>query len=304
MRILLIGAAGQVGTDLLPVLRAQAEVVPTTRSGELAGVPCMPLDVSDAAAVNAAVERVRPDVVVNASAYTAVDRAESEPELADRVNHLAPRAMARACAASGARLVHYSTDYVFDGAASHPYSTDDPTAPSGAYGRTKAAGERAVRAAHPDALILRTAWVYSFHGANFLRTMLRLGAERAELRVVADQVGCPTPSWMIAETTAELLRKPELPSGIEHLVTRGRTSWHGFAEAIFEEASGRELIHRRPRVDPITTADYPTPARRPAWSVLDPTGLERLLDRPLPDWRAALAETFRRAVKAGAQEMR
>jgi dTDP-4-dehydrorhamnose reductase len=241
--------------------------------------------------------------VVNAAAYTAVDRAESEPALADAVNHVGPRAMAEACAAIGARFVHYSTDYVFDGTGDAPYAVDHPTRPASVYGATKAAGERAVRAACPDALVLRTAWVYSFHGHNFLRTMLRLGAEREELRVVADQVGCPTPSWLIAATTARLL-VAAAPPGTHHVVTRGATSWHGFADAIFDEACAHGLLTRRPRVHAITTADYPTPARRPAWSVLDPATTERAIGSALPGWRAALRETFSRGVQANAGQMR
>jgi dTDP-4-dehydrorhamnose reductase len=190
--------------------------------------------------------------------------------------------------------VHYSTDYIFDGRSAEPYREEHPTAPQGAYGASKEAGERAVREAYPDALILRTAWVYALHGSNFLRTMLRLGAERDELRVVADQVGCPTPSWFIADTTARLLAPATGAAGTLHLVTRGRTSWHGFATAIFEEAAQRGLVGRAPRVVPITTSEYPTPAARPAFSVLDPARLEAALGRPVPDWRSALSRTFDR----------
>lgn len=304
MRILLIGAAGQVGTDLLPALAARGEVVATTRSGVLDGMPCLALDVADTAAIGTTIGQVRPDVVVNASAYTAVDRAESEAGLADRVNHLAPAAMASAGRDVGARLVHYSTDYVFDGESDRPYVPGDPTAPRSVYGASKLAGERAVLSIDPSALVLRTAWVYSFHGANFLRTMLRLGSERDELRVVGDQLGCPTPSWLIAEVTADLLGAGDVPRGVQHLVTRGLTSWHGFAEAIFDEAVARGMIPRRPLVHAIGTADYPTPARRPGWSVLDPSGVEETLGRSLPDWRRALAETFSRSVQDRAQDLR
>lgn len=297
MRILLIGAAGQVGSDLLPRLRPLGDVVATTRSGDFPGTECIALDVADADAIRRAIDGTRPDVVVNASAYTAVDRAESEPDLADAVNHVAPRVMADACAGRGARLVHFSTDYVFDGEAGTPYDVDHPVGPTGVYGASKAAGEAAIRAACPDALILRTAWVYSLHGHNFLRTMLRLGAEREELRVVADQVGCPTPSWLIADVTADLLRMVPVPAGTYHLVTRGHTSWHGFAEAIFDEAHRRGWLDRRPQVHAISTSEYPTPARRPAWSVLDTRRIEGLLPAALPHWRDALGATFSLAVK-------
>lgn len=298
MKILLIGASGQLGSDLLPKLRSIGDVVASTRTGVLATGACEALDVTDYDAVRAYVTRWRPDVVVNATAYTAVDRAEAEAERADAVNHLAPRAMAAACAEAGARFVHYSTDYVFDGSASEPYAIDCPVGPVGVYGRSKAAGEQAVRDACPMALILRTAWVYSFHGQSFLRTMLRLAAERDGLRVVSDQVGCPTPSWFIAKTTADLLRLPVTPFGTHHLVTRGATSWHGFAEAIFDEALHHGMLARRPIVHAISTAEYPTPACRPAWSVLDPAALEALIEQPFPEWRSALSETFLRAVEA------
>lgn len=294
MRFLLIGATGQVGTDLRTALAPHGDVVATTRSGMLDQAPCETLDVTDLGRVTAAIRRVAPDVVVNAAAYTAVDRAESEQEAAHRINAEAPAAMAAASREIGARFVHYSTDYVFDGRSSAAYGEDDPTAPQGAYGATKEAGERAVRSAHPDALILRTAWVYALHGSNFLRTMLRLGAEREELRVVADQVGCPTPGWLIAETTARVLASDPSTTGTFHLVTRGRTSWHGFAEAIFAEAARHGLIQKPPRVVPIRTEEYPTPARRPAFSVLDPSRIEALLGSPMPDWRSALATTFER----------
>lgn len=297
MRILLIGAGGQVGSDLLPRLASLGELVATTRSGELQASRCEALDVADPDAVRATITELQPDVVVNATAYTAVDRAESEPDLADAVNRLAPQAMARACTEVGARFVHFSTDYVFDGNATEPYVEDDPVGPTGVYGATKAAGEQAVREACPGALILRTAWVYSMHGHNFLRTMLRLAGERDELRVVADQIGCPTPSWLIADVAAELVARSRPAAGIFHLVTRGRTSWHGFAAAIVDEACRHGLITATPRVTAITTAEYPTPARRPPWSVLDPSRLEAMLGRELSDWRSALAETFSRSIQ-------
>lgn len=294
MRFLVVGAAGQVGTDLRRALSACGEVVPATRSGLIDGVRCEALDVSDLDAIAGTIARVVPDVVVNAAAYTAVDRAESERDVARRINAEAPARLAAASREIGARFVHYSTDYVFDGRASEPYREDHPTAPQGVYGATKEAGERAVREAHPEALILRTAWVYALHGSNFLRTMLRLGADRDELRVVCDQVGCPTPSWLIAETTTRLLATATPAAGTFHAVTRGSTSWHGFAEAIFEEAGQRGLIPGRPRIVPIATAEYPTPAARPAFSVLDPSKIEQAVGGRMPDWRSALTRTFER----------
>src|SRR5690606_7597568 len=192
-----------------------------------------------------------PDVVVNAAAHTAVDRAESEPDAALRVNALGPAALAQGCAATGALLVHYSTDYVFDGSGSRPYREDDATVPLRAYGASKLAGELAIRASGARHAILRTAWVYAAHGRNFLRTMLRLAGERDELRVVADQVGAPTPAAWIAGATAAVVRHGVAQSGTWHLVADGETSWHGFAEAIMAEAHALGLLERMPRVLPI-----------------------------------------------------
>lgn len=294
MNILLIGAGGQVGTELRRTLPALGQVVSTTRSGLPGEEGCRSLDVTDLQAVRELIVDSHPDCVVNASAYTAVDRAESERDLAFRVNAQAPGAMAAACADVGARFVHYSTDYVFAGDGHSPYRSGAAIDPQGAYGASKAAGEAAIRDAGGHGLILRTAWVYALHGQNFLRTMLRLGAERGELRVVADQVGSPTPAWLIADVTTALLTRGAALQGTRHLVARGETSWHGFAEAIFDEACARGLLDRRPRVDAITTADYPTPARRPAYSVLDPEAVEDEAGLRLPAWRDALAETFKR----------
>lgn len=293
MKTLLIGASGQVGYELARQLPA-AGVTATTRSGDapIRGIESLALDIADLQAVRDLILRIGPEVVINASAYTAVDRAESEPEIAFRLNAEAPAAMADACASSGARLVHYSTDYVFDGTACEPYRTDSPTAPLGVYGRSKLAGEQAVLASRADALILRTAWVYATRGHNFLRTMLRLGRERDELRIVDDQVGCPTPAWLIAQVTLQLLGRASVPS-VGHVVARGAVSWFGFAEAIFAEASERGLLPRVPSLLPIPSEAYPTPAERPRYSVLDTGGLAQA-DVGLPEWRTALRETFDR----------
>ena len=293
MRLLLVGANGQVGDALRRSLAPLGEVIATTRSGRLddqAG--CESLDLADLDAIAPLVARVRPDVVVNAAAYTAVDRAEDESELAFRINAQAVERLANACADRDIPLVHYSTDYVFDGRGTRPYRQDDPTAPLGVYGHSKRDGELAIARSGTRHIILRTAWVYGLHGHNFLRTMLRVGAERDELRVVADQYGCPTPAWLIADVTAAILRGGIVESGIRHLVTDGQTTWHGFAEAIFEEASRRGLIARRPRVAAITTADYPTRAERPAYSVLDTGRLRQDYSLDLPDWRDALTRTL------------
>jgi len=293
MRFLLLGANGQVGHELRRSLAPLGEVVATTRFGTLPdGTACETADFDQPGSLAGLVERLAPTVVVNAAAYTAVDKAEDDADAAFRANAEAPGVLARACEARGIPFVHYSTDYVFDGQGTRPYREDDPTAPLGVYGASKLAGEEAVRGAGGDHLILRTAWVYGQYGHNFMRTMLRVGAERNELRVVADQRGTPTPAGLIADVTAELLRRQDAPSGTFHLTPRGETSWHGFAEAIFDEATVRGLMARAPRVVAITTADYPTRARRPSYSWLDVGKLERQLGRSLPDWRDSLHQVL------------
>ena len=299
MKLLVLGGNRQVGHELRRSLAPLGEVVVTTRSGDIADGACERIDLAELEAIEPLLDRVRPDAVVNATAYTAVDRAEDDVEAAFRANAEAPGQLARVCAVRGISLVHYSTDYVFDGSATRPYREGDPTSPLGVYGASKLAGEDAIRASGARHLILRTAWVYGLHGHNFLRTMLRVGAERDELRVVADQRGCPTPAWLIADVTATVLRNGIANSGIRHLVAAGETTWHGFAEAIFEEATSRGLLVRRPNVTPITTLEYPTPARRPAYSVLDTGALRDDYDVRLPDWRLALSETLDRARAAG-----
>jgi dTDP-4-dehydrorhamnose reductase len=225
-----------------------------------------------------------------------VDRAEQEEALATRVNGEAVGVIGRWAAAHDALVVHYSTDYVFDGFASAPYPVDAPTAPLGAYGRSKLAGEEALRTSGAAHFIFRTAWVYAPHGHNFLRTMLRVGAEREELRVVADQLGAPTSTTLIVAGTlaaldawlgADAARRRVL-EGTHHLVASGHTSWHGFATAIFDGAYRRGLIAHAPRVAAIATADYPTPAQRPAWSVLDNTGFRQCFGYALHDWQTGL----------------
>ncbi len=289
MRILLFGANGQVGHELRRSLAPLGDVVAVTRSGALEdGLTCEIADFDAPHALPGLIQRIAPDVVVNAAAYTAVDRAESDRDAAFRANAEAPQRIAEACAARDALLVHYSTDYVFDGTGTRPYREDDATAPLGVYGESKLAGEQAVQASGARHLIFRTAWVYAAHGKNFMRTMLRLAAEREELRVVADQTGTPTPAALIADVTALALSRPFARSGIWHLTAADQTTWHGFAEVIFDAAHARGLIARAPRVVPIATAEYPTPAKRPGYSVLDTTGLRSDFGVDLPDWSMAL----------------
>lgn len=293
MRILLLGGNGQVGHELRRSLAPLADVVATTRGGTLPdGSPCETADFSEPASLPSLVERIAPDLVVNAGAYTAVDRAEEQPALAFRINAEAPAALARACADAGIGLVHFSTDYVFDGHATRAYREDDPAAPLGVYGASKLAGEEAVRASGAAHKIFRLCWVYGPHGRNFLLTMLRLAGERDVLRVVADQVGSPTPvRWIADAAAAAITSRPDL-SGTWHVAAGGRTSWHGFASAVVDEAARRGLIANAPRVEAISSADFPTPARRPAFSVLDTSALRRDFAIALPDWTDGVSETL------------
>lgn len=289
MRILLFGANGQVGHELRRTLAPLGEVIATTRSGALEdGMPCMAADFDIPDSLPVLIERIAPDIVVNAAAYTAVDRAESDREAAFRANAEAPQRIAETCAVHDALLVHYSTDYVFDGTGKRPYREDDATSPLGVYGESKLAGEHAIRASGARHMIFRTAWVYASHGRNFMRTMLRLAAERDALRVVADQIGSPTSAALIADTTARILGKRDISTGMWHLTASGETSWHGFAEAIVAGAHARGLLARVPSVVPIATSDYPTPARRPAYSRLDLSKIEADHGIRMPTWQAAL----------------
>lgn len=286
MRVLLLGGNGQVGFELQRCLAPLGEVIATTRSGQLPdGRACEVADLSDPASLPGLVARLAPDLVVNAGAYTAVDRAEDEPELAFRVNAEAPAALAGACARAGIPIVHYSTDYVFDGRGTRPYREADATAPLGVYGASKWAGEQAVRGSGAAHKIFRLCWVYGPRGGNFLLTMLRLARERELLRVVADQRGTPTPATWIADATLQALQVRPEASGTWHLAAGGQASWFDFASEIVARAAETGVIARAPRVEAITTADFPTRARRPAWSVLDTSALAADFGIRLPDWR-------------------
>jgi dTDP-4-dehydrorhamnose reductase len=290
-RILLLGGDGQVAWELRRTLAPLGEVISVGRR-----TAPHALDLAEPQAILPLVEALRPAWIVNAAAYTAVDKAEQETDLAQAVNATAPGLLAEAAARVGAQLVHYSTDYVFDGRATAPYQEDDTPNPQGAYGRTKLEGEEAIAKAGCDWLILRTAWVYGSRGHNFLRTMRRLAREREELRVVADQLGAPTWSRHIAEATAQILAQLgddcaawHRACGVYHLTSAGEASWHAFASAIVEHQRGQEAIACQ-RVTAITTADYPTPAQRPAYSVLNCDKLAETFGIRLPDWQAALAQ--------------
>jgi dTDP-4-dehydrorhamnose reductase len=281
IRVLVFGGGGQVGFDL-------------ARGRWPAGFAVRPLardeaDITDPEAVAAAFRAAEPGLVVNLAAYTAVDRAESEPERAWAVNCTGALNLARACAERGVPLVQLSTDYVFDGTKSEPYGEDDPVNPLGVYGASKEAGERAVREALDAHVILRTQWVYGVHGANFVKTMLRLGREREVVRVVADQRGRPTAAADIAAALVALAEQIAAGSGnwgTYHYAGAGITTWHGFAEAVFDLAAPR--LGRRPKVEAIATADYPTPARRPLNAVLDCGKIGRDFGIRPPSWQESL----------------
>jgi dTDP-4-dehydrorhamnose reductase len=283
VKILISGAGGQVARALVDSQPAHLELVALTRAE---------LDITDARAVAHSIRLHAPDVIVNAAAYTAVDRAESEPDIAEKINTEGPRHLALAARETGARLVHLSTDFVFDGTASVPYAPEAVTNPLSTYGRTKRAGEEAVLRTLPrHAVILRTAWVYAAQGRNFVQTMLRLMRAGGAVRVVADQVGTPTSARSLAELVWVLLANPEM-RGIHHWTDAGIASWYDFAVAIAEEAATLDLLPRDVTVTPIATSEYPTPARRPAYAILDKRSLQPLGVVPV-HWRKRLREVLK-----------
>jgi len=275
--ILVTGAQGQIGFELARLLVSCGEVVVTDRAK---------LDLADPDAIVAAMRGAKPSLVINAGAYTAVDLAEKEVALARAVNGRAPGILAEEAKRLGALLIHYSTDYVFDGAATAPYPEDAPPAPLNAYGASKLEGERAIAATGARALVLRTSWVYGMRGRNFLLTIRRLAAERDELAIVADQIGVPNWCRIVAEATARILASglsaTAERAGLYHLSSGGHASWYDFARAILGDAP-------RPRVVPIATSSYPTPARRPSYTVLATVKFETTFGFGLPDWREGLA---------------
>jgi dTDP-4-dehydrorhamnose reductase len=304
VKILLTGITGQVGHELERSLQGLGEVI---------GLDRAQMDLSDLGQVRDVIRSIKPGLIVNPAAYTAVDKAESEPELAMRINGEAPRVMAEEARSLGAGLIHYSTDYVFDGAKRDaqgemlPYSESDMPNPTNVYGESKLAGEQAIVASGCDYLILRTSWVYSMYGKNFLSTMLRLGNERDELKVVDDQWGAPTWAGWIADTTAQLIAQATAVdagavcrlapiAGIVNMVNSGHTTWCRFAQRIFIEAAatGRLLHKDGPNVLPITTDEYSTAATRPSNSMLSTAKLEQLLARPISSWSQALVACLNR----------
>jgi len=292
MKILLLGKNGQVGWELQRALAPVGTVVALDRGGAdgLHG------DLEDLDGIDRTVRSLAPDVIVNAAAYTAVDKAETDVERAQRINAEAPGVLARAAATVGALLVHYSTDYVFDGSGDTPWHENAPTAPLSVYGRSKLAGEEAIRAAGCRHLILRTSWVYAARGGNFARTMLRLAAERERLTVIADQLGAPTGAELIADVSAHALRAEHADrslGGTYHLAAGGETSWHGYASFVIEQARKLGATLKAGEIAPIGTRDYPTAAARPLNSRLDTSRLRERFGLALPDWRDGVARMLR-----------
>jgi dTDP-4-dehydrorhamnose reductase len=301
MKILLLGADGQLGYELHRACAPLGDLLPYTYSGQLpGGQRCGQIDFGMAGDLDRLVAELRPSLVLNAVAHTAVDRAEDEPQLAQRINADAVDELAQACRAADAKLVHYSTDYVFGGDSQRPWREDDATAPLAVYGRTKLAGENAVRASGCRHMVLRTAWVYASRGQNFLRTALRLAREREELRIVHDQIGSPTPARWLATATALALVKRMDADGTWHLVSDGECSWFQFASAIYSEALGSKVIERAPRLLGIPSSDYPTKARRPAYSRLDCDKFAADFGLRLPDWRLGLRQVIAELAEAKA----
>jgi dTDP-4-dehydrorhamnose reductase len=295
--ILLTGASGQLGEALARRLDA--------RNATYAAVTRPQFDFEKPETVQASFAQTQPGLVINAAAYTAVDKAETEPEAAQAGNHTGPLLLARLCAQAGVPLIHVSTDYVFDGTKGAPYLETDPTHPAGVYGATKRDGEAAILETDARAIILRTAWVYSATGKNFARTMLTAGRKSPVLRVVADQRGAPTFAGDLADAILAITDKimqtgwrPEY-RGVFHAAAGGETTWHGFATAIFEEAAKQGYIP--PKVQPIATTDWPTPARRPADSRLDCTKLAEIFRLHLPDWRESLPGVVSELLRKDAQ---
>ncbi|MEG4083963.1 dTDP-4-dehydrorhamnose reductase [Microcoleus sp. POL10_C6] len=290
MKILLAGGSGQLAQELQPILLSLGEVIALDRTR---------LDLSQPESIRQAMAEIQPDLVINSGAYTAVDKAESEPELAYAVNAIAPGIFAEECEKLGAILMHFSTDYVFDGSQGSAYLETDSTNPLGTYGKSKLVGEAAIRKAGNRHIIIRTAWVYGNGGkGNFVKTMLRLGKEREEIRVVADQIGSPTWTGDLGAATSQIipLLGPET-FGTYQYTNSGVCSWYDFAIAIFEEAAQLGLPLKVQRVIPITTAEYPTPAKRPAFSVLSTVKISALLGTYPPHWRQGLRQMLAREVK-------
>jgi dTDP-4-dehydrorhamnose reductase len=288
MKILLTGANGQVGYELWRALQHFGEVIPTTTTGtEINGMPTIALDLSNPADIEKKTNAMQPDWICNAAAYTAVDDAENDPHLAFTVNADAPAILAKFSVINDAKLIHYSTDYVFSGTSTVPWKEEDTTNPQGVYAESKLAGEQAIIDSGCEHMIFRTAWVFSERGQNFLQAMLHLGRENNELNIVDDQIGSPTWATSIAVATALSLHNSD-ENGIFHMTSSGKTSWCGFARRIFAQAEKLGLIPMIPKINGIPTSQYPTPAQRPAYSVLECNKLKNTFNITMPNWQTAL----------------
>jgi dTDP-4-dehydrorhamnose reductase len=299
MKVLLVGANGQIGHELRRLLIPFAELVSTTRTGALpGGGRALALDLNDATAIEDVISSVRPNAIINAAAYTQVDRAESDPAAAMRLNHAAPLQLAQSALRHCALLVHYSSDYVFDGHAAEALCETDAVAPLSSYGRSKLAGEKAILASNCPHIILRTQWVYSARGSNFLLTMLKLAREGKRLSVVSDQIGAPTPAAWIASATLAVLSKwrnrclGNAFRGVYHVSAAGHCSWFEFAQGIFALARERGLLDRQPELFEVSTLQYGAAAPRPAWSVLDNRRIRNDFDVRLPEWQTGLEQVL------------
>jgi dTDP-4-dehydrorhamnose reductase len=296
MKILLTGKNGQLGFEL------QRALAPL---GEVHAVDVEECNLSDESAIRQLVRSVQPDLIVNPAAYTAVDKAESEPQLATAINTEAPRILGEEATSRGTWVIHYSTDYVFDGVKDGAYVESDPTNPQSVYGRTKRDGEAALQRACARNLIFRTSWVVGGHGNNFAKTILRLAAERESLNIVADQHGAPTSAALLADVTAQIVSRAQrdglenFPFGLYHLVSAGETTWYDYARFVIEQAiaSGKTLKVRPENIMPIATADYPLPARRPANSLLDTRIFRTTFDLQLPDWQGSVQHILQQILK-------
>lgn len=287
-KVLITGAKGQVGSELIKLAPKALTVI---------GLDSAQLDITDQQQVMMISAEYKPDLIINAAAYTAVDKAESDSENAYAVNEQAVAWLAQAAKQADIPLFHLSTDYVFDGESTTPYKETNLVNPQGVYGASKLAGEQVLAATHEKHIILRTSWVFGSEGNNFVKTMLRLAKERDELSVVADQHGCPTSAASIADVLWQLaelyLAQKSLPWGIYHFSNSPACTWHEFAVEIFKQAAALSKLKKAPLVKAITTADYPTPAKRPAWSVLDTNNLETLLNNKVPSWKYELTQVLK-----------
>lgn len=296
MKILLTGTDGQVGYELWRTLQHIGEVIPTTRTGkEIEGMPTIAMDLTDAEDIENKLNAIQPNIICNAAAYTAVDNAESNKELAFKINAHAPEIFAKYAVITDARIVHFSTDYVFSGFSSTPWKENDKTSPLGVYGESKLLGEQAIIDSGCQHMIFRTAWVFSYRGHNFIYSMMNLARQKDELNIVDDQIGSPTSATAIASATAMALLNPV--DGLYHMTSSGKTTWHRFARRILSQAHHLGLIEKLPKINAISSSQYKTPAMRPCFSVLDCNKLNETFNIKMPNWQTSLQlcmQTIRR----------